>query len=627
MTTRTTIIAAIAAAGLGFWAAGCAPAAPVLAERDTLLIGDFANATGDPAFDDALKPAAIVMLQQTPFLTLVPDPRVQRVLRAMQRPADEPVAGDTGRQVCKGAGARALMEGSASLSGSQVLVTLTVTDCQSGAVLAKEDVRAAGKDQVIGQLGAGLKSLRTRLGEPSASLQTFDAPIADAVTGSLEAMREFGLGLRARATRGDEASGPFFLRAVGLDSRFAIAYAKLGVVTGNLGRIDDARGYTKKAWDLRDRMTEYERLYIDWNHASRVQQDQEAVKASLERLTSTYPLDFAARNNFGVYYNGTGEYEDALKQYRAASEIAPDEPGPLSNAAYVLISLGRYDEASEAVDRALAIRPDPSLALARWITARLAGLPRAAEFEGVARNLAPPDQMATVEAGLAAWAGRFNEFDRMQNAFIARAKASGNPDAAAAAGTSRLMTLAAYRGGRDLDALRATAAREKNPALLAQQLSALALIGDITAVRSGLARLGAGAPGDVTLASALVVPRAYVQAHDGQTDAAIASLQAALSAAPRLRDVNYFIADLREHAGDLDGAEAGYRIVANSVTFIGTNPIIPLSRLRLARLLLKRGDQAGAKEQLDALLAQWKDADGDFPALGEARKLRAQIGQ
>jgi eukaryotic-like serine/threonine-protein kinase len=627
MTGRLTVSAAIAVAILAVSVAGCSSPAPALTDRDTLLIADFSNATGDAALDDALKPAATLMLQQTPFLTIVPDQRVQRVLRAMQRPADDPVAGDTGREICKRAGARAMLEGSAATSGSQVMVTLAVIDCQSGAALAKEEVRAAGKDQVLAQLGAGLKNLRRRLGEPSPTLQKYDAPVAEAMTGSIDAMREFGLGLRARATRGDEASVPFFIQAVGRDVNFAVAYAKLAVVTGNIGRIDEARDYTKKAWDLRARMTEYERLYIDWNYASRVQQDQAAVKASLERLTSTYPRDFAARNNFGVYYNGAGEYDEALRQYRAASEIAPDEPGPISNAAYVLITLGRYDEASEAVDRALAIRPDPGLALARWIAARLAGLPRAPEFERVARSLAPPDQMATVEASLAAWAGRFAEFDRMQSALVARAKASGNPDAAAGAATGRLMTLAVYRGGRDLDALKAAAAREKNPALLAQQLSVLALVGDLDAVRSGLARLGADMPGNAMLASALLVPRAYLQAKDGQTAAAIASLQAGLAAAPRLRDFNYFIADLREQSGDLDGAAAAYRIVTTSVTFIGTNPIIPLSRLKLAKLLLKRGDRNGAVEQLDALLAQWKDADGDFMVLSEVKKLRAQIGQ
>jgi Tfp pilus assembly protein PilF len=140
-----------------------------------------------------------------------------------------------------------------------------------------------------------------------------------------------------------------------------------------------------------------------------------------------------------------------------------------------------------------------------------------------------------------------------------------------------------------------------------------------------VARLDPVAQDNPALSMALVVPRAYVQAGDGQTEAAIQSLRKALAAMPRQRDLNYFIGDLSQQAGDVDAAEAAYRIVTESVTFLGTNPIIPLARLKLARLLIDRGDRAGAREQLDALLAQWKDADGEFMALAEAKKLRAQV--
>jgi hypothetical protein len=233
--------------------------------------------------------------------------------------------------------------------------------------------------------------------------------------------------------------------------------------------------------------------------------------------------------------------------------------------------------------------------------------------------------MASVESSLAAWSGQFRAFEKMQNQFIARAKASGNPDAARGADTGRMMTLAAYRGGRDLDALKAAAAREKNPVLLAQQLSALAFLGQTEAVRLGLARMPDEAKNNPGMAPTLTVSRAYLQARDGHPAEAIAALQSVIASTPRLREFNYFIADIREQSGDLDGAVAGYRVVAGSVTFLGTNPIIPLSRLKLARLLIKRGDQNGARDQLDALLKQWKDADSEFPALTEARTLRKQI--
>jgi eukaryotic-like serine/threonine-protein kinase len=621
--TRAFVFAAAIGAA-ATTAAGCSVGAPVLTERDSLLVADFPNTTGDAAFDDVVKPAVATLLQQSPYFTIVPDQRVQRLLRAMQTPADEPVTGEVGREACKRAGARAIVDGSVAAAGSDVVITLVLTDCQTAAVLAKEEVHSA-KAGALAQLGATVTKLRRRIGEPAATLQKYDAPIADAMTASVEAVQEYGRGLRARATRGDEAAVPFFRQAIARDANFGMAHAKLAVVTGNVGMVDESRDQTKQAWDLRGKMTAYERLYIEWNYAARVQQDQKAVKTTLEQLTTEYPRDFAARNNLGVYYNGTGQYEEALKQYRAASDIAPDEPGPISNAAYVLMTLERYDEASAEVDRALAIRPDPGLAAARWITAVIAGLPRAAEFETVTRGLATPEQMATTEASLAAWSGRFKAFEKMQDDFMARARASRNPDAAAIAATGRTMTLGVYRGGRDLDALKAAAAREKNPALLSQQLSALALLGETAAVRTALPRLVEAAKESPALAPALNIPRAYLQSVDGHPAEAIAALQAVLATTPRLRDLNYFIGDIQERSGDLAGAAASYRIVTGSVTFLGASPIIPWSRLKLARLLVKRGDQKGAAEQLDALLAQWKNADGEFAALSEVKKLRAQI--
>ena len=499
-----------------------------------------------------------------------------------------------------------------------------MTDCGTGKVLTKQDI-AGDKTTLVSALTDGVRTLRQKLGEPRASVDKYNAAAPTAMSSSVEALQTYGQGLRSRVMAGDQASIPFFQQAISLDPAFAMAYAKLGVVAYNTGRIEESRQLAQKAHDLRDKVTEYERLVhrleLCLAGPAGSKGDQGVTGVDDDR----YPRDFAARNNFGVFYNGTGEYEEALKQYRAASDLAPDEPGPLSNAAYVLMTIGRYDEASQMVDRAMAIRPDPNLALARWITAKIAGLPQAAEFESTARNLTPPDQMATIDASLAAWSGRFKAFESMQREFITRAKGSANPDAAAAASTGRLITLAVYRGGHDLDELRATAAREKNPALLAQELSALSIVGDIAAVRAGLAKLPPEAATDSMLATALSVPRAYVQAHDGHAAEAVASLQSLMAITPRLRELHYFIGDIKEQSGDLEAAIASYKAVTESVTFIGTNPIIPLSRLRLAKALIKKGDAAGAKAQLDTLLAQWKDADTEFPALVEARKLRSGL--
>ncbi|HEX5071515.1 MAG TPA: tetratricopeptide repeat protein [Vicinamibacterales bacterium] len=606
------------------FAGGCS-SAPALTDRDTLVVADVANTTGDAVFDDGLKAAVQVALQQSPSLVLVSDQRLQRFLRQMQQPVDQAVTGDTARELCKRAGARATIEPAIATSGSGYAITLTAHDCQTGSSLASAKTSASGKTDVVEKLGVAVKELRTALGEAAATRDKYDADLVKATSANVEALRAYGQGLRMRAVRGDEPAAPLFAQAAKLDPAFGIAYAKLAVVLANIGEVAGARDQTEKAYGLRDQMTEYERLYITWNYGARVKADPALIKAGLEALTTTYPRDFAARNNFGVYYNNAGALEDALKQYQAASEIAPDEPSPLANSAYVLLMLGRYDEASTMVDRTLAVRPDANLAVTRWISARVADLPRAAEFETVAQQLAGADQMAIAKASLAAWSGQFQPFQRMEDDLIAKARATGQGDLADGVAIGRAITLAAYRGGRDVDALKASAAREKNIAFLVQQTSGLAMLGEIDAARANLKRLEADKQ-SAGLGPPLTVARSYVQARDGHPAEAIAALQAVLTDIPRARDLNFYIADIKEHSGDDAGAIAGYRVVINSLAYLGPNPLIPLSRLRLAKLLVKQGDQAGAKEQLDVLLKQWKDADGEFAALTEAKALRAKIG-
>jgi tetratricopeptide (TPR) repeat protein len=612
------------AAALLVFSAACSTA-PALTDRDTLVVADVANTTGDSIFNDGLKAALQIALQQSPALVLVSDQRQQRFLLQMKQPVDQAVTGDAARELCKRAGARATIETTIAPSGAGYALSLDARDCQTGASLASQKIQAAGKSDVVAQLGAAVKAFRKDLGEAAATRDKYDVDLTKATSARLEALQAYGQGLRTRVIRGDEAAIPLFAQAATLDPAFGSAYAKLAVVLSNSGDVAGARDQTVKAYGLRDQMTEYERLYIAWNHAARVTADPALIKTALETLTTTYPRDFGARNNFGVFYNNTGALDDALKQYQAASDIAPDEPSPLANSAYVLLMLSRYDEASAMVDRTLAIRPDANLAVTRWVVASVADLPRVGEFETVAQQLAGPDQVALAKASLAAWSGQFQQFQKVQDDLIAKARAAGNGDLADAVAIGRAITLAAYRGGRDIDALKATAAREKNVLLLGQQVAGLAIVGDTDATRAGLKRLEAD-KASASLGAPLVIARSYVQARDGHAKEAIAALQALLSEVPRARDLNYFLAGIRERAGDDTGAIANYRAVIGSLAYLGPSPLIPLSRLRLATLLLKGGDQAGAKEQLDVLLKQWKDADSEFPALTDAKALRAKIG-
>jgi tetratricopeptide (TPR) repeat protein len=625
--SKAPLIAVAALIVLGLGAAAyflwLKPTPAQLTDKDLVLVADFVNTTGDGVFDDALRQAVAVQLQQTPFLTLLPDPRIQRTMRLMQQPPDTAVTGEIAREVCQRAGAKATVEGSIGTLGSNYVITIGVHNCATGDSLAREQVQASSKEDVLNQIGVAVRALRKNLGESLATIQKYDVPVTEATTRSLEALRAYGQGLRARATRGDEQSIPFFREAIQRDPNFALAYAKLGVVTGNIGRMAEARDNAKKAWELRDKVSEYERLYINWNYASRVLQDQNAVRESLELLTGAYPRDFAAHNNFGVYYNNSGEFEKSLKEYQIAMEIAPEEPGPISNAAYVLLQLERFDEASTYVDRALAIRPDGNLAIARWMVATTAQLPREAEFEKAARSLASADQLAMVEASMAGWLGKLKAFEALQDEYIGRAEAAGNRETAAGNRVAKAITLAAYRRGADLERLKDLAAKERTDYLLAQYVSALAAFGELDAARAGLKRLETMPKSGEDLGTPLIVARAYISAADGKPEVGIAALQAA-GVGPRVRDLHFFIADLRDRSGDLDSAIQGYRTIVKSVIFMGPNPLIPMARLKLAAALLKKGDAAGAAAQADALLTQWRDSDQEFWAKTRAMEIKSK---
>jgi tetratricopeptide (TPR) repeat protein len=599
-------VAAAAAAGYFFvWNPGQASA---LTERDTILIADFVNTTGDPVFDDALRQAVAVQLQQSPFLSLMPDQRIQRTMRMMQQPPEAAVVGQVAREACQRAGAKATIEGSIAPLGSAFVISLGAHNCQTGAALAEQQTQAPNKESVLKELGLAVTALRGQIGESLATIQKYDVPVTDATTGSLDALRAYGAGNRTRATKGDEAAIPFFKQAVELDPNFAIAYAKLGVVYGNLGRTDEAKANATKAYALRDRVSEYERLYINWNHASRVLNDQAKVLEALQLLTASYPRDFAAHNNLGVYYNGRGDFEKSLESYRSAMALAPDEPLPHSNAAYVLLFLGRLDDAYKEAEQALALRPNPVLTMTCWASAVVAGHPRAAEFEDAAIKATSPDQVIAVRAQIALWRGQFEAFEGYQEQAAAKARAANDQEALANIELGTRLSRAIYQGAPAVAALEAASAREQSMARLVQSANVLALLGRNDALRPIVARLRAAK----TTGVMFTVTEAFVMALDGKPQDAIAKLEAMLREQPRAQDLHAAIGRIRELSGDAKGAIANYETVIKAQSYFGLAPVVPLTRLQLAELLDKQGNAAGAKVQYDALREQWKDADDSF---------------
>ena len=224
---------------------------------------------------------------RAPFITLLPDQRVQSALRLMQKNPDEPVTSAVAREICQRTGSKATVEGSITQLGTAYVIAIGVHNCATGAPLAQQQVQAPSKEAVLATLGSAVTDLRQELGESLASIKKYDVPVTEATTGSLEALRAYGLANKTRYSKGDEAAIPFFQKAIELDPNFALAYAKLGVMQSNIGRTAEAAANAAKAYEFKDRVSEYERLYIIWNHATRVLHDKKLAFDTLQLMTTS----------------------------------------------------------------------------------------------------------------------------------------------------------------------------------------------------------------------------------------------------------------------------------------------------------------------------------------------------
>ncbi len=287
----TSLVAAVALGILAYVLVGQRSRRPAtLTEKDSIVLGEIANKTGDTVFDGTLRQALTVQLGQSPFLDMVPDERIADALRLAGRPRDERLTRDVARNVCERLGAAAVIDGSLTLLGQLYVVTLTAVDCPTGNVLAQEQVNAESKERVLQALGHLTSAMRSRLGESLATLEKFDLPVEQVTTPSLEALRAYTLGVARRAAGADVESIPFFERAIQLDPDFAMAHTALSTVYGNIGESVRSEEYIRRAYDSRNRVTERERLFITFqyrrsDHRGRAPRDRDA--RGLEAILST----------------------------------------------------------------------------------------------------------------------------------------------------------------------------------------------------------------------------------------------------------------------------------------------------------------------------------------------------
>jgi tetratricopeptide (TPR) repeat protein len=329
---------------------------PALTERDTVVLADFRNRTGDTMFDGTLSEALAVQLRQSPFLKLLPEQQVQMTLRQMGREPMEPMTSEIAREVCVRSAAKAMLGGTIANIGNSYLVTLSAQDCASGNILIEEQVRADGKDNVITALGTAASSFRGKLGESLASVQRYDQSIEQATTRSLDALKSYSQGMTTRRTQGDFESVPFFRRAVELDAEFALAHARLGTVLSNLGESDEAAQAATRAYELRGRVSERERLYIEARYYSTVDRNLDKAIEAYRVLLATYPDDYAAHSNIGALYRQTGSAKEALQHLEEAVRLAPMQPFGHLNLGGAYVDEGRLADARREFEEVLKLQ-------------------------------------------------------------------------------------------------------------------------------------------------------------------------------------------------------------------------------------------------------------------------------
>jgi eukaryotic-like serine/threonine-protein kinase len=329
-----------------------------LTDKDTIVLADFANSTGDPVFDDALKTALTVSLQQSPFLNVLSDQKVAATLQTMARPAGTKLTADVTRELCQRVGSKAYIAGAIANLGGEYVLGLKAVNCQSGDTLAQEQVTAASKEKVLNVLGNAASKLRSQLGESLATVKKFDVPLVAATTPSLEALKAFSLGQEAYRKKGPEAALPYDREAIELDPNFALAYFQAGSDYHSLSQLGRAEEYIAKAFQLRERVSERERLAIAAFYYRNVTGEvDKAIQTDQEEIRS-YPSELYGYIRLGVDFSFLGKYEQAREVTLKALSLDPDHVVPYDNLTAYLLALQRLDEARQIVQQARARKLD-----------------------------------------------------------------------------------------------------------------------------------------------------------------------------------------------------------------------------------------------------------------------------
>jgi eukaryotic-like serine/threonine-protein kinase len=605
-----------------------------LTEKDSVVLAEFTNTTGDPVFDGTLRQGLSAQLEQSPFLSLLSDQRVAQTLALMAQPKDARLTHELAREVCQRTTSAATIEGSISSLGSQYVVGLKAVNCRSGDVLADEQATASGKEQVLKTLGEAATKIREKLGESLVSVQKYDAPAENVTTPSLEALQAYSLGYQAMLVKNDAANAvSLFQRAVSMDPNFAMAYARLGTSYGNLGQGARASENIRKAYDLRERVSEREKLYIVSHYENFVTGNLDSARKAYELWAQTYPRDEGPIVNLGAIYGNLGDYDKALVAGQEAFKLNPGSGLSYANLVGNYLNVNRLDEAQATALEARTHNMDsPQIHLNLYGIGFLQHNAGAMQREAAGLMGKPgfEDAMLYAESDTAAYGGLF-----------AKARELTRRASDSAQRADEKETAAGYEAEAALrEALVGKMSQAKQQAQAALALStgrdvegvsaiALGLAGDFTQATRMAADLAKHFPED-TIVQFYYLPMIHAAA---ALESGNKALEALAPAAPyELGSINWVTlypvylrgeADLAAHQGSAAAVE--FQKILGHPGVVQNEPIGALAHMGLARAYALSGDTAKAKAAYQDFFALWKEADPDIPILKDAKTEYAKL--
>ncbi|MGA7687279.1 MAG: protein kinase [Terriglobales bacterium] len=632
----TLAIAAVIAAGLFFRHRQLHP----LTEQDTVVLADFANSTDDPVFDDTLKQAISVQLAQSPFLNILSDTKVRAVLKLMAKPAGTKLTPELARDLCRRSGSKAYISGSIARLGSEYVIGVEATNCETGDLLAQEQATAASKEKVLKALGGATAKLRGRLGESLASVQKFDAPIGEETTSSLEALKSLAQGRKVQLEKGTEAAIPYFEHAIELDPNFAAAYAALGTSYSNLREPALASVNLQKAYELRDRVSDRERYRFSAYYYHLVNGDLEKAVETYQLWAGDYPRDGAPRGNLGAIYGYLGQYDKGVAEMQEDIRLNPDSLPGYTNLISHFTALDRLQEAKGAYEQARARNLDGALlrlnlygiAFLENDTQEMQRQATWAVGKPQAENL-----LLSAQADTEAYWGRLQRARELTQQAVESATQNDELEAAEGWQMNAALREAEF-GNTVLARQQVEAALAKSPSREVQILGALALAraGESKRAEQIADGLAKAFPAD-TAVNRYWLPsiRAAIELNRRNPAKAIELLAIALpyelgNPLPQVEIGAYlYPAYIRGQSylllkdGEKATEEFNKFLSHPGVTL--NCPLGVLARLQIGRAYRLTGDTAKTRNAYQEFLTRWKNANSDIPILKEAKAESATL--